>query len=603
MLVSQKELPNVADALLQAQKLSLDTECTGLWPYQGDRPFSIIICSESEVYYFNLKQYDGISEDLVLDPLQLRTQLGRVFGDPDKRWYLHNAKYDLGMLRVIGISLAGDIHCTEAIARVERNDHPTYSLDACVKRMGLKKDDKAKDYIKDHKLWEWETFRGEELASKRKFFDRIPLELISSYAETDAKITYRLGKYQEASLAAIDAGTPEGKPSILKVYENEKRLTKTCFKMEQAGIKVDLDYCERALAYEKDQYARAAREFESLTGSPFKDSPKLLTETFTRLGVGFGRTEKGNPSFDQEALEANPSPVSDIVLNYREHYKKAHTYYQNFLRFADADGIIHANIRQGGTKTGRVSYSDPNLQNQSKEEDLTPEFLIRRAFVPRPGYFFAMLDLDQAEYRMMVDYAGEAELIRKIQSGLDVHVATGQMMGVTRKQAKTINFALLYRSGAAKLALQLGTTLNNARDLKARYFQALPQVRAFIQGVQQTAALRGWVHNWYGRRYMCPDSRFAYKMPNALMQGGVGDLVKVAMNQIDDYLVGRKSRMVAQVHDEVVCEVHESEAHILPDLKAILEGVYPYKRLKLTAGLETSRKSLADREEAALLLA
>jgi DNA polymerase-1 len=603
VLVRRQDLTKVAEKLSAQHRLSLDCETTGLRPYQGDRPFSIGIATEDEVFYFNLKSYEGIAEDCVLDPATLKLHLDPVFSNPHLTWFGHNFKFDLAHLAAIGIELAGQLHDTEVGARLEYNDHLNYSLDACAERIGLKKDDAVKEYVKKHKLWEWETFQGEKLNDKRLYFDRVPLELIASYTEQDARITYQLGRHQEAELIKLAACVPEGKLSILNVHANEKQLTKTCFGMERTGVRIDAAYCDRALRAEQAEYRRAAADFERLTGCPFVDSGKSLQRAFDRVGARYGRTEKGNPSFTSEVLESLSSEPGALVLRYREHYKRAHTYYQNFLRFADADGAIHANVRQSGTATGRFSYSEPNLQNLHKEEgeELAAEYVVRRAFIPREGYVFACFDMDQVEYRMMLDYAGELALIEKVKSGLDVHEATAQMMGVTRKEAKTINFMLLYGGGAQKLADALGITLEQAKDLRAKYFQTLPAVQGFIRSVCRAAELRGWIRNWAGRVYQFPNPEFSYKAPNYLIQGGCADQMKIAMNRIADRLRGTKSRMLLQIHDEVVVELNESEMHLIPEIKAILEGVYPYRYLPLTCGVELARKTLADKQEYVLL--
>jgi DNA polymerase-1 len=599
MLVRRGELPKVCARLAQATRLAVDTETSGLRPYQGDAPFSIIVADDEEVFYFNLKQYDGVPEDCILDTATLAMQLGVVLGNPKITFYFHNAKFDLAMLANLGLEVAGEIHDTEVGARLEYNDHLNYSLDACAERIGLKKDDAVKEYVKKHKLWEWETFQGEQLGDKRLFFDRVPFELIVPYAEKDARITYQLGRHQEAELIKLAACVPEGKLSILNVHANEKQLTKTCFGMERVGIRVDLAYCDRALRYEQSQYRGAAEDFERLTGFPFVDSGKSLQRAFDVVGSRYGRTEKGNPSFTSEVLESTPSPAGDLVLRYREHYKRAHTYYQNFIRFSDADGAIHANVRQAGTATGRFSYSEPNLQNLHKEEgsELASEFVIRRAFVPREGYVFVEMDFQAMEYRVMLDYAGERELIEKVRSGLDVHTATAQMMGVTRKEAKTINFMLLYGGGAQKLADALGVSLEAAKALRGRYFQTLPQVQAFIKNVTRAAELRGWIRNWAGRVYQFPNPEFSYKAPNYLIQGGCAEVVKIAMNRLADRLRGTKSRMLLQIHDALLFEVHKSELHIVPELRGIMEAAYPYRHLPMACDVKWSDKNWADMHE------
>tara|TARA_R100001594_G_scaffold45390_1_gene78235 strand:- start:193 stop:888 length:696 start_codon:yes stop_codon:yes gene_type:complete len=207
-----------------------------------------------------------------------------------------------------------------------------------------------------------------------------------------------------------------------------------------------------------------------------------------------------------------------------------------------------------------------------------------------------MIDYDQQEYRMMVDLAGEHQLIKKIHDGMDVHTATGEMMGVDRRTAKTINFMLLYGGGHEKLAKALGVTNHKAKALKDRYFRTLPKVERFIKETKIDGQLLGSTTNWMMRRYYLYDKGKAYILPNHVIQGGCADVIKSAMVKISSLLKTEnlRSRMLVQVHDELLFEVHESELHLVPKFKEIMESVYqPRSNLRLTCGVDHSWKSWA----------
>lgn len=594
MLVGRGEFSGIIERLRCESRLAFDTETTGLRPYGGDRLFSVIIASKEAAHYFNFQEYAGLDPEFIL-PREWIAELSGAFGNADAVYYAHNAKFDMAFLAKEGVTFTGEIHCTEAIARVLKNDLLTYTLKACAERIGLAKDDGVEDYVSREHLWEWEQEPGKTTRHKRKFFDRVPVDLIVPYGKQDALVTFALGEHQEEALMALAAEMPAKLPPITKVVDNERRLTTTLFHVEHSGVLIDRGYCEEAIAHEEAIYKEAANSFEALTGIAFVDSGKCLHEAFTRFGVEVPLTEKGNPSFTDDVLARIDSPVAETVRRYREAIKRCNTYYRSFLWLADRDGALHCNFRQGGTGTGRLSCSAPNLQNVPKEDE--GPFPIRRAFIPRPGHFFFTPDYDQMEYRVMLDYAEEIELIEKVKAGVDVHEATAQLMGVDRKTAKTINFMLLYGGGDSKLASALGVSLGRARALKSDYFEALPNVQRFIRTVIKTAEVRGYIFNWAGRRCVFADSRFAYKAPNYLIQGGCADIVKFAMNAIDDFLRGRKSKMLLQIHDEILFEIHESEAHIVHDLRALMESVYPHRALRLTCGMEHSWKSWADKVE------
>jgi DNA polymerase-1 len=356
------------------------------------------------------------------------------------------------------------------------------------------------------------------------------------------------------------------------------------------------------------------------------------------MGCKYPKTEKGNACFNEGVLDQLTGPLGEIIKDYRHGYKKANTYYANYLYLADSrDDCIHENFRQGGTSFGRMSCSDPNLQNCNKVEESEEKYLVRRCFVPRDGFTFFMLDYQAQEYRLMADYAGEMDLIEQVIGGLDLHQATANMMGVTRKEAKTINFSLLYGSGIAKLAMSLfnpsvdeevlkkiqkyafeqrsvdriGTLLSldratvihnleeldKAKAMKDLYFSKLPKVEQFISQVKAVAITRGFVCNWMGRKSHFPDPKWAYKAPNALIQGGSADIVKKAMVDIHEFLRNKKSRMVLQVHDEIIFEIPKEEYSIVPELKRIMEDAYPHKYLPMKVEVDYSETSWQDKKK------
>ncbi len=596
MLVKRSNFVFVMNTLKGERELSLDSETTGLRVYHGDKLFSVIISTETDAYYFNFNEYENLDEDWLLSVTHLETLNLELFQNPNIYWFLHNPKFDMGMLAQWGIHLIGPIHDTETGARLEWNEHMVYGLDDCAKRIGLAKSDAVEEYIKQNELWEWEQIPGKKTRTKRKFFNRVPIHIMQAYAEQDALITFKLGKHQLNKFSEIQNSNPTNKPSILNVFTNEMLLTKVCFAMEQTGIKIDRGYCNEAIKYETDRYLRAKAEFEKVSGSEFVDSNKSLERAFANVGETCPRTDKGNPSFTDDVLSSLKSPLAKIVQDYRHSFKRANTYFQSFLYFADSHDSLHANMRQAGTGTGRFSYSDPNLQNLTKGDE-KEKFPVRRAFVPRDGFFLTMIDYDQMELRMMLDYAGQLDLIEQIMAGYDPHQATADLVGCERRPAKILNFGILYGMGLALLADTLGCTKDEARMFRFKYFRGLPRVQDFIYSVTGTAERRGFVVNWAGRRSYFPDPKFAYKSPNYVIQGGCADVVKFAMNRLHQYLSDKRSRMLVQVHDEIVFEIHFSEAHIVPQLKKIMEDVYPYKHIPLTCSVSHSLISWGDEIE------
>ena len=268
------------------------------------------------------------------------------------------------------------------------------------------------------------------------------------------------------------------------------------------------------------------------------------------------------------------------------------TYYSSFLHLLGGDGRLRATINQAGTESGRFSYMNPNLQNIPKQDEDGLEFYVRKCFIPAPGFTLYSIDYQQQEFRLMLDYAGDKKLIHAINNGADVHQATADLIGISRNQAKTINFGLLYGMGVEKLAKALGLTEKEARDIKLDYFGKLPLVERFIRSVTKTGEARGFIYNWMGRRCYIEKKEWAYILPNHLIQGSGADVIKDAMNSIDHFLKPYESRMVLQVHDELVFEIKKGEEEIVEPIKKIMEDVYqPRNGMKLTCSTEFSTVS------------
>lgn len=562
--------------------VALDCETTGLRPYQSDASFGISLAAPGVGHYFTL------DEELV-------RCLVSFFANYKGYLFFHNAKFDMAFFKQLGCDvLRPNIFCTLSLGRLVDSDRLTYSLDALAKTIGFEKDDGVKKYCQKHGLFVMEQ-RGKK-RRKKYFFDQVPYQVMEPYAKKDAEITLHLGNHQLKTLSQ------RGEYHVAK---NEARLTKTFYRMEQVGVKIDRIYVENSYATQQNLVDTLAAGFAATTGIEFKDHANTLHKAFTSVGGPTQVfTEKGHACYDKSALAVINHPLARSVEMYREAHSRAATY-ESILYFADENDILHANVRQAGCATGRVSYTDPPLQCIEKNEESAENpqnidfYPIRASFIPRNGYFFASFDYDQFEYRMMLNYAKEMPLIEAVKSGLDVHTATAEQIGITRKQAKTMNFMLLYGGGPQKLADSLKIPFNEAKYLRHEYFRKLPNVKRFIDEQIYQVERYEELRNWFGRRYKIPRN-FAYRAPNYCIQGGTADWVKIAMNKLDDFLLPKKSRMLLQIHDELLFEIHESESHIIPELKSIMENVSdqaPHNFLKYTVGVEYSEKNWHQKRE------
>ena len=584
MVTGNSELLDTEDLYWpECKVLAYDCETTGLSPYHGDKIFAVSMSNGEFQTYYKVKD-------------KLHPSITKLLNDPSITWFMWNAKFDLNFLKEqFGITPAGKVIDGMVLARLEYNDHLSYSLDAAAKRIGLEKSDEVEKYITEHKLWEWETIPGKKVRKKNKFFDKVPHDIMMKYACQDAFVTYKCCEHYLERLGQLDTLMPTA-PRVLDVADQEAEVTKIVSVMEHLGLKVDIEYCKMAGDFYEEEAKKAEEEFKKLTGKDYKASPKLFAEVFESEKDKWSFTEKGNPSFDSDSIKRFTNPAAKQILTLRDAKSRA-DFFAGFEFHADSENFVHPTFNQAGTATGRFSSSEPNFQNLTNDEEAEEGTLpVRNAIIPPDSdYCIVSFDYDQQEYRMMLDYAGELDLIEQVKAGIDVHQATADMMGVSRKYAKTLNFMLLYGGGVLKLAEALKITEWEAKKLKELYFSKLPKVQQFIATVIRTARQRGYVYNWMGRRYFC-DPDFAYKMPNRIIQGGGADVMKKAMLGISKILT-KKSYMFLTVHDELDFYIHRDEFYLIPQIKKIMEEAYPSKYLPLTVSISHSWTSLGELED------
>jgi DNA polymerase I-like protein with 3'-5' exonuclease and polymerase domains len=594
LIVDRKNLADVVAKMACHGTWVVDTETTGIRPYHGDVPFSVGIYAGNQWYYLNFLEYEG--EDI---PVLTPDEIQNLFTLP-KRVVFHNAKFDLSMLKNIGISFPEEteLFCTMTLERVVCGNTPgkgDFSLDAMAAKYGYAKDDAVEKYVKDHKLWEDVDIPGKKRKFRKKFYQLVPPDIIIPYCGADVVATAGVYVKQMQRVKELQETAAPFQPDILPLVQQEMKLLKTVWKMEQKGVLIDRAFCKKAIAFYAAETKRLNAEFEDSTGKEFAPKPSLYKEIFEDEDWVY--TAKGNPSFSSKVIDGFEGETAQIVKKLRV-YKHLGDTYQGFLYHADEEGALHTNFNQHLARTGRFSSSAPNLQNMEKAEgeDLKEEFTPRRAIVPRPGHYFGMIDYRQMEYRMMLDYAGATRLIQDVNDGMDVHQAMADVIGYPRKKVKNGNFAILYGAGDARLAETIGGTLQEAQDLRRAIYSASPEIARFVEDVQnKTAQRKGrYIWNWMGRLFWFQDLSKSYKAPNALIQGGCADVVKQAMVKVDEEFPGT---MVLSIHDEIVLEIPNG-TDIIKSVCRIMRDVYkPRNGMILDVDAEWSDVSLADKKE------
>jgi len=481
-----------------------------------------------------------------------------------------NIKYDMSVLANYGIGLVGGRFDTMLESYVLESTASRHDMDSlALKYLGYK------------------TMKYEEVAGKGKHqinFSEVAIEQAAAYAAEDADVTLRLHEHLWPRLSQA--------PTLVKLFEEiEMPLVPVLVRMERNGVRIDVDM----LRAQSQELARRLidieREAHALAGQPFNiSSPKQIQEVLygnQKLPV-LRKTPTGQPSTAEDVLAelALDYPLPQLILDYRGLLKLKSTYTDKLPEMINArTGRVHTSYHQAVAATGRLSSTDPNLQNIPVR---TAEGRrIRQAFIPSPGCKILSADYSQVELRIMAHLSGDAGLIGAFAANQDVHRATAaEVFGVApadvsdemRRAAKAINFGLIYGMSAFGLAKQLRIDRKSADEYVERYFSRYPGARAYMERTRETARRQGFVETLFGRRLHLPEinaSNMARRQAaeraaiNAPMQGTAADLIKLAMISIDRWIANAAPdvRMVMQVHDELVFEVPE------PALAAAREAI------------------------------
>jgi DNA polymerase-1 len=359
--------------------------------------------------------------------------------------------------------------------------------------------------------------------------------------------------------------------------------------MELAGVQLDQAALAEFLREVQAELARLTRAVHEAAGDDLRDlgafnirsSQQLAVLLFDRLHLPrAGKTRGGRARTDQEVLEKlqGRHPIIDALLDYRKLEKMRSTYLEPLPRLADADGRIRTTFNQTSTATGRLSSSNPNLQNIPIRGALGRR--MRACFTAAPGFCLISADYSQIELRVLAHLSQEPALLAAFHEGADIHTRTAGLLfnkaeaSITpdeRRDAKTINFGLIYGMGPQSLAKSLGIGLSEARDFIARYFSRLSRLKDFYDSVEQSARAQGFVTTLAGRRRLLPDmhsdnsqirSQARRQAINTLVQGSAADIIKLAMLAVhgDPLLRSLQARLILQVHDELLIEAPEGEA-------------------------------------------
>jgi len=542
-----------------AELVAIDTETTSLDQMQARLVGFSLCVAAGQACYVPLA-HRGPDAPTQLDKSEILALFKPWLESERPTKLLHHAKYDTHVFANEGIALGGVGHDTMLEAYVLAS-HQSVSLDDLSQR--------------------WLGLRGttyEQLCGKGAHqigFDEVAVEAASHYASEDTDFTFRLHQVLYPHIQAL--------PALKDIYELEVRVSQVLCQIEREGVNIDVAELNRQSHLLGQQLIETEKTAYELAGQPFNlNSPKQLAEIlFIKMQLPVVRkTAGGAPSTDEEVLTklAQDYPLPKALLQYRGLAKLKSTYTDKLPRMVNArTGRVHTHYAQAAVITGRLSSSDPNLQNIPIRTEEGRR--VRRAFVPRtPQGKLVSADYSQIELRVMAHVSGDPGLQKAFELGEDIHKATAaevfgvpisEVNGDQRRTAKTINFGLIYGMGAHGLATNLGITREAAQTYIDRYFARYPGVAQYMAQTKAKAHEQGYVETVFGRRLWLADinaggarragaERAAI---NAPMQGTAADLIKMAMLAVQQWIVAERlqSRMIMQVHDELVLDVVAEE--------------------------------------------
>ena len=593
------ELPDLTSAVriaidVETRDPNLKTNGPG-WSTGDGEVVGYAIAVENWSGYIPIRHQGGGN----LDERIVNKWLKKVFECPAEK-IMHNAQYDLGWIKRMGFTVHGRIIDTMLIASLLDENRFSYTLNSL-----------AYDYLNKTKSEKAlvEAARQFGIDPKAEMW-KMPAMYVGPYAEVDAELTLELWSCFSVLL---------GKEDLWPIANLELDLLPCLVDMTMRGVRIDANRLERTRDQILKREKGVIKQIKDLAGSNVEIwAAQSLAKAFDKVGVHYPKTEKGAPSFTKLFLQEHKHPLAKLILEARNLNKTSGTFINTIMKHCRKDGRIHSHINQirsddGGTVSGRISMSNPNLQ-QIPARDPVIGPMIRSLFLPEEGEQWAAIDFSQQEPRILVHYAHVYGKMRGVQldacqefvdgynnnPDMDFHTMVAEMANISRKQAKTINLGMMYGMGVNKLSEQMDIEVSEAKALVKQYHSRVPFVKGLMQGVTNRLndkASAGSIRSLLGRKCRFdlwePDTfamnkalpyrdaikeygettrlkrAYTYKALNRLIQASAADMTKKAM--VDIYKSGRLPMI--QVHDELAMSVKDrAEAE---EVSKIMVGAVP----------------------------
>lgn len=581
-VASLDELDELIKAAYKAGYLSVDTETTGLDWMNAELVGLSLSLEPGSGFYVPVAHDDGPNLPLV----EVIDRMKPLLEHPLVLKIGQNLKYDWHILKRYGVT----------IAPIEDNMLLWYVLEAGKSSVGM-------DQLAARHLNYVPVSFKEVTGGGKVTFNAVPIDQATFYAAEDSDVTLRLTILARQRLARDE------NDGVRRVYtELEEPLLPVLANMEHRGIRINIGHLHALTEQFDEEKNKALDEAETIVGHAFNPaSPQQVGAVLQRMGVEItDQTDTGAMATGVEVLtetlrreEVRPEAKTFIksVLQFRKYNKLIGTYTEGLIKAADVHGKVHTSFNQASVETGRLSSSNPNIQNIPSPARTLEGQLIREAFVASPGHKLISADYSQVELRIAAHASGDDTMFDLFASGQDFHKGTAaDMYGVPldqvtpeqRRAAKTVNFSIIYGKTAWGLSRDLDISIADAEEILAGYLNTFPDLGRYMERAKEFAKRRGYVETLFGRRIWTPDIRSPNNGKrkhaeraaiNAPIQGSAADIIKAAMIKVNNMLhVGQfKTRMLLQVHDELVFEAPDVEvAEVLPLIVATMETAVDY---------------------------
>ncbi|MFB6240108.1 MAG: DNA polymerase I, partial [Gemmatimonadota bacterium] len=565
LVESADRVRELVDRWREADRLAVDTETTSADPMRAELVGISVSDEPGRAWYLPFGHLSGAQDEL-FETVEVEENLPDVTGpemeplrellaDPEVPKVGHHIKYDLLVLERAGVELDGIAFDTTLAAYCADPGRREYGLDVLVMEK-LKR-----------KLTPYDEVAGS--GADEVSFAEVPVEEAVDYACEDADFTLRLADVLEEELEQ------HGQTDVFE--ELEIPLIPVLAAMERAGIRLDESVFERLEERLTRELEQVEEEIAKVAGEEvnLRSVPQLRELLFDELGLPVKKRTKTGPSTDESVLTElaeEGHEVPRLILDYRELDKLNSTYVSKLPEMVNPEtGRLHTSFNQTRAATGRLSSSDPNLQNIPIRSALGRE--VRKGFVPEEGWRFLAADYSQVELRVLAHLSGDEAFVTAFREGRDIHRETAarifgvdpdEVRGEMREQAKTINYATIYGQGPGALGNQLGISRSRAEEFIEQYFERFSGVADYLERMKETARDRGYVETLTGRRRYIPEIKsrnpgvrgFGERTAtNSPIQGTAADMIKIAMIRLHERLPGTGARMLLQVHDELIFEV------------------------------------------------